>query len=54
MKKILLLGDEGVGKSTFIKEIAELCEDGVFRLSFQSPSTANVIELEMIEAASVK
>lgn len=47
--KLLVVGDEGVGKSTFIDRIADLCEDGVYRIRFSGQNSAEHIELEVIE-----
>lgn len=47
--KLLVVGDAGVGKSTFIDRIADLCDDGVYRIRFSNQDASGHIELEVIE-----
>ena len=46
--KLLVVGDSKVGKTTFIQQIADLCEDGHYRMTFHSPE-GELTELEVIE-----
>jgi GTPase SAR1 family protein len=47
--KLLVVGDAGVGKSTFIDQIADLCEDGIYRIRFNNQDATGHIELEIVE-----
>ena len=49
MPKILVLGDKGVGKSTFIRKVADRKENGVYKKVYKISGDDRIIEFDFIE-----
>lgn len=49
MPKILVLGDKGVGKSTFISKIGEFDNNGSFKLQYKDREKNKLLSFDFIE-----
>lgn len=49
MPKILVIGDKGVGKTTFISKIADYDNSGNFKLTYKVRGKNEKVEFEFLE-----